>query len=41
MASACGRPSLLLQPAAEDDVLRERETYKSVIPVVLFLPVVL
>ncbi|KAG9820435.1 hypothetical protein KCU77_g16662, partial [Aureobasidium melanogenum] len=28
MASACGRPSLLLQPARDDDVQRERETYK-------------
>ncbi|KAI4716275.1 hypothetical protein E4T48_07535 [Aureobasidium sp. EXF-10727] len=31
MASACGRPSLLLHPASDDDALRERETYKSVI----------
>ncbi|KAI4724544.1 hypothetical protein E4T49_07724 [Aureobasidium sp. EXF-10728] len=28
MASACGRPSLLLHPASDDDALRERETYK-------------
>ncbi|KAG9950097.1 hypothetical protein KCU85_g3815, partial [Aureobasidium melanogenum] len=28
MATACGRPSLLLQPAQDDDVQRERETYK-------------
>ncbi|KAK6001607.1 hypothetical protein QM012_002938 [Aureobasidium pullulans] len=28
MASACGRPSVLLQPAQDDDVQRERETYK-------------
>ncbi|THY92074.1 hypothetical protein D6C92_06000 [Aureobasidium pullulans] len=28
MASACGMPSPLLQPASDDDVLREREAYK-------------
>lgn len=37
MASACGRPSILLQPALDDDVQRERETYKSVVAVVLSL----
>ncbi|KAI5273796.1 hypothetical protein E4T47_03080 [Aureobasidium subglaciale] len=28
MASACGKTSILLQPAPDDDVLREREAYK-------------
>lgn len=37
MDSACGRPSVLLQPAPDDDILRERETYKSVAAVVLLL----
>lgn len=33
MDSACGKPSIHLQPASDDDVLRERETYKSVVAV--------